>query len=49
MEAQLQLAQRMAKSTSGLFSYGVGYNLNDYAADGTIYDFMSGVKKVGIL
>ena len=43
---QLQLAQRIAKSTHKSFTYGVGYDLNDYPADGTIYDYMAGVRKV---
>ncbi|XP_072163146.1 carboxypeptidase A4-like [Diadema setosum] len=43
---QLALAEAMAVAGGSSFKYGVGYNLCEYPADGTIYDYMAGVKKI---
>ena len=43
---QLGLAEAMAKAGGPSFKHGIGYNLCEYPADGTIYDYMAGVKKV---
>ena len=42
----VQLAEKLSKSVSQRFSYGQAYSLNDYTADGTIFDYMAGVRKV---
>nr|XP_054758750.1 carboxypeptidase A1-like isoform X1 [Lytechinus pictus] len=43
---QLGLAEAMSKAGGSSFKYGIGYNLCEYPADGTIYDYMAGVKKI---
>ena len=45
----MDLAKKMAAATHNSFSYGVGYNINDYPADGAVFDYMAGVKKVRTL
>lgn len=45
-EVQLKLAKLLAESTPQSFQFGLGYDLNEYPADGTIYDYMHGVKKI---
>ena len=47
--AMLELADQMSHSTRSKFTYGLAYQLNDYTADGTIFDYMSGVRKVRTL
>ncbi|XP_005102958.1 carboxypeptidase O [Aplysia californica] len=43
----LKLASKMAKSSQARpFKYGLAYDLNDYTADGTSFDFMAGVRKI---
>jgi len=42
----LDVAQKMARATGKKFTYGLAYYLNDYPADGTIFDYMAGVRKV---
>ena len=42
----LDVADRMSHATSVRFTYGVAYQLNEYTADGTIFDFMAGKRKV---
>lgn len=42
----LGIAQKMSHATSKKFTYGIAYHLNDYTADGTIFDYMAGVRKV---
>ena len=44
--AMMELAHKMAEATSHTFSYGVAYQVNDYTADGTVFDYMAGVRKV---
>ncbi|XP_038076949.1 carboxypeptidase A2-like [Patiria miniata] len=46
LDEQLDMAQMMAQATQNAFSYGVAYNLNDYPADGTVFDYMAGVRKI---
>lgn len=36
----------MAKSSASKFTYGHAYDLNDYAADGTVFDYMAGKRNV---
>ncbi|XP_070578847.1 carboxypeptidase A4-like [Ptychodera flava] len=45
-EAQLELAQLMSQSTPNTFTYGIAHKLNDYVADGTIFDYMAGVRQI---
>ncbi|PIK55134.1 putative carboxypeptidase A1 isoform X1 [Apostichopus japonicus] len=45
-DVQLHLAKRIAHASSQPFQFGVGYVLNPYPADGTIYDYMHGWKGV---
>ena len=44
----MELGKQMAAAASMRkpFSYGVAYNINDYTADGTIFDYMAGNRKV---
>ncbi|XP_013379519.1 carboxypeptidase A1 [Lingula anatina] len=44
--AMLQLASKLSHSTAYKFIYGVANKINQYTADGTIFDYMAGVKKV---
>ncbi|XP_033640756.1 carboxypeptidase A1-like [Asterias rubens] len=46
IDEQMDLAKKMAAATHNSFSYGVGYNINDYPADGAVFDYMAGVKKI---
>lgn len=46
LNAMLDIAQKMSHATSKKFTYGIAYHLNDYTADGTIFDYMAGVRKV---
>ena len=46
VEDMLDLAMELSHSTRYTFKYGEAYKLNDYTADGTIFDFMAGVRKV---
>ena len=49
LSSMLDVADRMSHSTSVRFTYGVAYQLNEYTADGTIFDFMAGKRKVSWL
>ncbi|CAG2191998.1 unnamed protein product [Mytilus edulis] len=42
----LDLAMELSHCTKYTYKYGQAYKLNDYTADGTIFDFMAGVKKI---
>lgn len=44
--AMLELAHKMAAATAHTFTYGVAYQVNEYTADGTVFDFMAGVRQV---
>ncbi|XP_033115949.1 carboxypeptidase A4-like [Anneissia japonica] len=46
MDAQLHLASKIARAAVADFNFGIGYKLNSYPADGTIYDYMSGIMKI---
>ena len=46
VDNMLELADQMARHTSTSFKYGIAYQLNDYTADGTSFDYMAGVRKV---
>ncbi|XP_071962021.1 carboxypeptidase A4-like [Antedon mediterranea] len=46
MDAQLHLASKIARASVDDFNFGIGYKLNNYPADGTIFDYMSGIKKI---
>lgn len=46
VEDMLDLAMELAHSTKYTFQYGEAYKLNDYTADGTIFDFMAGIRKI---
>ena len=46
LSSMLDVADRMSHATSVRFTYGVAYQLNEYTADGTIFDFMAGKRKV---
>ena len=46
LDSMLDVAQKMARATGQKFKYGLAYYLNDYVADGTIFDYMAGVRKV---
>lgn len=42
----LLLAKLLSTSTVHPYQYGKAANLNDYSADGTVFDYMAGVRKV---
>lgn len=42
----LKFANLLSTSTKFAYQYGKAVALNDYSADGTIFDYMSGVRKV---
>ncbi|EDV21753.1 uncharacterized protein TRIADDRAFT_59794 [Trichoplax adhaerens] len=46
IKEQLKLASIMAKSSASKFTYGHAYDLNDYAADGTVFDYMAGKRNI---
>ncbi|XP_078000698.1 carboxypeptidase A4-like [Glandiceps talaboti] len=46
LDTQLQLAKLMSQVTANTFTYGIAHELNDYAADGTVFDFMAGVRQI---
>ena len=45
----LDLAKIIAAASVKKFTYGLAYQLNDYTADGTIFDYMAGKRKVCII
>ncbi|KAK3092946.1 hypothetical protein FSP39_009226 [Pinctada imbricata] len=45
-ENMLDLASILSHSTQYVYKYGHSYDLSGYTADGTIFDYMAGVKKV---
>ena len=49
IDAMLEVAHAMSVSTRFKFSYGIAYELNDYTADGTVFDYMSGVRQVRLM
>lgn len=42
----LLLAKLLSTATVHPYQYGKAANLNDYSADGTVFDYMAGVRKV---
>ena len=42
-----ELSSRLAVATKYKYRYGKAYDLNFYTADGTAFDYMAGVQKVG--
>ena len=48
IDSMLELASIMSRATPNKFTYGLAYKLNDYTADGTIFDYMAGKKKVSV-
>lgn len=42
----LKLAQLLATVTRRQYRYGKAVDLNDYTADGTVFDYMAGVRKI---
>ena len=48
MLEMLKLAQLLATVTRRQYRYGKAVDLNDYTADGTVFDYMAGVRKVGV-
>ena len=46
LSSMLDVADRMSHATNAKFTYGVAYQLNEYTADGTIFDYMAGKRKV---
>lgn len=44
----LDLAMELSHCTKYTYKYGQAYKLNDYTADGTIFDFMAGVRKASL-
>ena len=46
LDSMLTLAKTLSTSTLYSFKYGIAYEINEYTADGTIFDYMSGVRKV---
>ena len=46
IEEMLDLASIMSHSTTFLYKYGCAHVLGGYSADGTVFDYMAGVKEV---
>ncbi|ELT94089.1 hypothetical protein CAPTEDRAFT_227948 [Capitella teleta] len=46
VDKMLELADRMSHSTQSRFTYGLAHQLNEYTADGTIFDYMAGNRKI---
>ena len=44
-----ELSSRLAVATKYKYRYGKAYDLNFYTADGTAFDYMAGVQKVGCM
>ncbi len=42
----LDLADQMSQAMANKFAYGMAYQVNEYTADGTVFDYMAGVRKV---
>ena len=42
----LDLAMELSHATNFNYKYGEVYKISDYTADGTIFDYMAGVRKV---
>ena len=42
----LELASKMSAATVHQYTYGLAYQLNEYTADGTIFDYMAGIRRV---
>ncbi|ESO96431.1 hypothetical protein LOTGIDRAFT_159841 [Lottia gigantea] len=42
------LARKLSKSTNHLYKYGKSYELGQYTADGTIFDYMAGKRQIPI-
>ena len=42
----LFLAKVLSTVTGKTYRYGKAADLNDYTADGTVFDYMAGVRKV---
>lgn len=42
----LDVARRMSEASRTRFTYGVAYQINQYTADGTIFDYMAGDRLV---
>ncbi|XP_022256222.1 carboxypeptidase A5-like [Limulus polyphemus] len=45
IELMMKLAKKMAEITEPHFVYGQAFVVNQYTADGTIFDYMAGIKK----
>ena len=46
IEDMLELASKMSAATVHQYTYGLAYQLNEYTADGTIFDYMAGIRRV---
>jgi len=46
IEDIMDLASELSTSTTFEYKYGLAYQLNKYTADGTVFDYMAGVKRV---
>ncbi|CAH1792837.1 unnamed protein product [Owenia fusiformis] len=46
VSGMLQLAQQISDATGNVYKYGLSWQLNDYTADGTLFDYMAGVRKI---
>ena len=49
LSEMLILAELLATVTGKKYQYGKAADLNDYTADGTVFDYMAGVRKVSII
>ena len=48
LEEMIYLGDILAKSARRTFKADVAYKLNEYTADGTVFDYMAGAKKVSL-
>ncbi|XP_064622834.1 carboxypeptidase O-like [Lineus longissimus] len=46
IERMIDLASLLSHSTSHHYRYGLAYELNDYTADGCVFDYMAGKRKI---
>ena len=48
LDSMMELADLMSRATLYRYAYGMAYQLNEYTADGTVFDYMAGVRKVSL-
>jgi len=49
VQEMVKLAKLLSVSSEFTYQFGKAADLNDYSADGTVFDYMSGRRKVSCL